>query len=56
MHATLLVPVAAVVLLYAVLVSKLGWGVLIFGLVLSGFAVLLGRRIARRMVRRYPPL
>jgi hypothetical protein len=55
-HATLLIPGAAIVLLYGVLLSKLGWGVLIFGLIGSGFAVLLGRRIARRMTRRYPSL
>lgn len=55
-HLTMLLPVAAVVLLYVVLISKLGWGVFILGAIVSALAVLIGRRIARRMARRYPNL
>jgi hypothetical protein len=48
----MLLPVAAVVLLYAILVSKLGWGVFVFAAIVTAFAVLIGRRMARR----YPTL
>jgi hypothetical protein len=48
--------VTVVVLLYAVLVSRFGWGLLVFALIVGGFAFVVGRRIARRMARRYPDL